>query len=62
MPSYNPLFGHLLVTYSVLSKIPSDAHPTYLPDQPRHKYPEMGSVFDIDLWPFNSPILFVMAP
>ena len=62
MPPYNSLFGHLLVTYSVLSKIPSDAHPTYLPDQLRRKYPEMGPVFYVDLWPFNSPILFVESP
>lgn len=62
MPPHNPLFGHLLVIYSILSKIPSDAHPLYLPDQLRRKYPEMGPVFYVDLWPFNSPILFVESP
>lgn len=62
MPLHNPLFGHLLETYSVLSKIPSDAHPLYLPDQLRRKYPEMGPVFYVDLWPFSTPILFVESP
>lgn len=62
MPPYNPLFGHLLVTHDVLSKIPSDAHPLYLPDQLRRQYPDMGPVFYVDLWPFSNPILFANSP
>lgn len=62
MPPYNPLFGHLLVVYSVLSKIPGDAHPLYLPDQLRRKYPDMGPVFYVDIWPFTAPILFANSP
>lgn len=62
MPPYNPLFGHLLEVRSVLSKIPSDAHPLYLPDQLRRKYPDMGRVFYLDMWPFSTPILFAESP
>ena len=62
MPPYHTLFGHLLVMRSVLSKIPSDAHPLYLPDQLRREYPDMGPVFYVDLWPFSSPILFADSP
>lgn len=62
MPPHNPIFGHLLVVYSILSKLPSDAHPLYLPDQLRRKYPDMGPVFYVDLWPFNSAILFANSP
>lgn len=62
MPPYNPLFGHLLEARSVLSKIPSDAHPLYLPDQLRRKYPDMGRVFYLDMWPFSTPILFAESP
>lgn len=62
MPPHSPLFGHLLVVYDILSKLPSDAHPLYLPDQLRRRYPDMGPVFYVDLWPFNTPILFANSP
>jgi cytochrome P450 len=62
MPPHNPLFGHLLEVYSVLSNLPSDAHPLYLADQLRRKYPDMGPVFYVDLWPFHSPFLFANSP
>lgn len=45
MPSYNPLVVHLLVVYSILSRIPSDAHSQYLAGQLRRKYLDMNSVF-----------------
>lgn len=62
MPPHNPLFGHLIVAQKILSQIPNDAHPLYLPDQLRRQYPDMGPVFYVDLWPFSSPILFVDSP
>lgn len=62
MPPYNSLFGHLLEIYSILFKLSSDAHPLYLADQLRRKYYHMGSVFYVDLWPFNRLILFVNFP
>ncbi len=62
MPPYNALFGHLLEVRSILSNIPSDAHPLYLPDQLRRKYPDMGRVFYLDMWPFSTPILFAESP
>ena len=58
MPPYYLLLGHLPVVYSILSKLPSDAHALYLADQPARKYAEMGPVFYVDLWPFHPPILF----
>lgn len=62
MPPYNPLFGHLLEARGILSKIPNDAHPLYLPDQLRRKYPDMGRVFYLDMWPFINQILFAESP
>ena len=62
MPPYNPVLGHLLLAHNILSKIPSDAHPMYLQDQLRRKYPDMGPVFYLDLWPFSSPFLFAGSP
>lgn len=62
MPPHHPIFGHLLVARDILSQFPSDAHPLYLPVQIRRKYPEVGPVFYIDLWPFSDPILVVASP
>lgn len=62
MPPHNPIFGHLLVLARVMSKIPKDAHPHYLPDQLRQAYPEMGPIFYLDAWPFTTLILVVASP
>lgn len=62
MPPYNLFLGHLPVVYSILSKLPSDAHPLYLADQLTRKYLDMGPVFYVDLWPFYPPILFANSP
>lgn len=58
MPPYHPIFGHLLEVGDIYSSIPPDAHPLYLPDQLRRKYPNMGPVFYVDMWPFAQPFLF----
>lgn len=62
MPPHHPIFGHLLVAKDILSQFPSDAHHLYLPVQIRRKYPEVGPVFYIDLWPFSDPFLVVASP
>lgn len=62
MPPYNPILGHLLVAKDILSSIPDDAHPMYITDQLRRKYPDMGPVFYFDMWPFSIPMLFAQSP
>ena len=62
MPPHHPLFGHLLVARDILSTFPKDAHPLYFPVQIRRKYPEVGPLFYIDLWPFSDPFLVVASP
>ncbi|MCJ1360576.1 MAG: hypothetical protein MMC33_010584 [Icmadophila ericetorum] len=58
MPPYHPIFGHLLEARNIYSTMPPDAHPLYLPDQLRRKYPSIGPVFYVDMWPFTQPFLF----
>ncbi|MCJ1471804.1 hypothetical protein MMC13_000445 [Lambiella insularis] len=62
MPPLNPVFGHLLVLASIMSKLPKDAHQHYLPDQLRRTYPEMGPIFYIDAWPIITFTLVVASP
>ena len=62
MPPLNPVFGHLFVLASVMSKLPKDAHQHYLPDQLRRTYPDMGPIFYIDAWPIISLTLVVASP
>ena len=62
MPPVHPIFGHLLVIYRILSKLPQDAHPHYLPDQIRRAMPELGPIFYIDAWPFLTLTLVVASP
>lgn len=62
MPPHHPVFGHLLVAQDVMSKLPSNAHPQYLPAQVRRKYPDVGPVFYLDMWPFSLPILVGSSP
>ena len=62
MPPHHPLFGHLLLANDLLSKLPRDAHPSYLPGLIRQAVPDVGQVFYLDLWPFNRPMLVVSSP
>lgn len=62
MPPVNPVLGHLLILARILSKLPKDAHPHYLPDQLRRAYPEMGPIFYIDGWPFMTFTLVLASP
>ena len=62
MPPHHPVFGHLLLAKDLLSKIPPDAHPTYLPGLIRQAFPDIGHVFYLDMWPFARPLLIVSSP
>ncbi len=62
MPPHHPIFGHLLFAANLLSKLPPDAHPSYLPDLIRRAVPQVGQVFYLDMWPFSRPILVVSSP
>lgn len=62
MPPVHPVFGHLLICYRVMSKLPKDAHPHYLPDQIRRAMPDLGPLFYLDAWPFLTSMLVVASP
>ncbi|KAL8893741.1 MAG: hypothetical protein Q9192_004975, partial [Flavoplaca navasiana] len=62
MPPHPPVFGHLLITNSALSELPRDAHAHYLPSQLRLKYPSLGPVYYLDMWPFAPPFLVATSP
>lgn len=62
MPPHHPVFGHLLVAKGVMSELPGNANPQYLPGQVSRKYPDVGPVFYLDMWPFTLPILVVASP
>ncbi|KAL8725778.1 MAG: hypothetical protein Q9166_007143 [cf. Caloplaca sp. 2 TL-2023] len=62
MPPHNPVFGHIFVLADVMSKLPKDAHPHYLPDQLRRRYPALGPIFYLDAWPFITLTLVVASP
>jgi sterigmatocystin biosynthesis cytochrome P450 monooxygenase len=62
MPPHHPVFGHLLIAQDVMSKLPSKANPQYLPGQVKRRYPDVGPVFYLDMWPFSLPILVVASP
>jgi sterigmatocystin biosynthesis cytochrome P450 monooxygenase len=62
MPPHNFLFGHIFVVTSLLSQLPKDAHPFYIPDQVRRNYPDLGQNYCLDLWPFAAPMLVLASP
>ena len=62
MPPHHPIFGHLLVANTALSNLPRDAHAHYLPSQIRLKYPSLGPVYYLDMWPFAPPFLVATSP
>lgn len=62
MPPHNPIFGHILVTNGVVSKLPADASTGYIPAHVRRATPGLGPVFYLDNWPFSAPILVIASP
>lgn len=59
MPPHRPIFSHLFVLASIMSK---DAYATYLADQLRRAYPDMGPIFDLDPWALITLTLIVASP
>lgn len=62
MPPFHAIFGHLIILARIMSRLPKDAHPHYLPDQLRRAYPDMGPIFYVDAWPIASFMLVVASP
>ncbi|KAI4191576.1 MAG: hypothetical protein LQ348_003496 [Seirophora lacunosa] len=55
MPPWNPLVGHLYFCYKITLKLPTDAHPQYLPGMARRELPDLADGVDLvtmegDLW------------
>ncbi len=62
MPPYNPVLGHLPLARKIVSGLPKDAHPHYLPDMIRRAMPDLGPVYYLDLWPFGPQMLVIASP
>ena len=62
MPPYHPILGHLILSRSILSQLPSDVHQHYLPGLIKRKYPDLPPTFYLDNWPFATPMLVVTSP
>jgi len=62
MPPHHAIFGHIFVLARIMSKLPKDAHPHYLPHQLRREYPDLGPIFYLDAWPFITLTLVVASP
>lgn len=45
MPPYDPVLGHLASAFQIMSRLPKDAHPHYLPDMIRRELPNPGPVY-----------------
>ena len=61
MPPHHPVLGHLLLAKNLLSKLPPDAHPSYLPSLVRREFPDVGHAFYLDMWPINRALLVVSS-
>lgn len=62
MPPWHPLWGHLHLARDILGKLPPGAHAHYLGEQIRKRYPDVGEVYYLDLWPFSTPFLVITSP
>lgn len=62
MPPHHPVFGHLLLAKDILFQVPRNIHPTYVPGLIKRAFPDIGSVFYLDMWPFAAPILVASSP
>ena len=45
-----------------MAGLPPDVNGQYIPIAIRRRYPHVGNVFYIDLWPFDTPILVTASP
>ena len=62
MPPYHPILGHLILSRSILSQLPSHVHGHYLPGLIKRKYPDLPPTFYLDSWLFTTPMLVVTSP
>ena len=62
MPPHHPLFGHLLLTIRIMSRLPRDVNSHVLPHQVQLEIPDIGPIFYMDLWPLGPPMLIVASP
>ncbi|PGH13918.1 hypothetical protein AJ79_03333 [Helicocarpus griseus UAMH5409] len=62
MPPHHPLFGHLLVAWKMVKRLPPDAHLLLMANQVRQAYPHLDTAFYFDTWPFSPPSLWVISP
>ena len=64
MPPHSVIFGHLLVYAKIAARlgIPADMHGHCMPTLIRKVYPDLGSVFYLDFWPFGMQFLVVGDP
>jgi len=61
MPPWNPILGHLSLTSKLLRTLPPRCHSHYLPEAIHERFPELGPIFYLDLWPFSKPLLVVTS-
>ncbi|KAI4131247.1 MAG: hypothetical protein LQ338_001341 [Usnochroma carphineum] len=62
MPPHHPIFGHLLVVNNILSELPRAAHAHYLPSRIHRRYPDLGPIYYLDMYPFAPPFLVCVSP
>lgn len=44
MPPHHLIFGHILVTASILATLPSDPHGHFIADSMRRRFPDLGPI------------------
>ena len=54
--------GSLLAMKDVMADLPADMNAQYIPISVRRKYPEVGTLYYLDNWPFVEPMLVVATP
>ena len=61
MPPYNPILGHLGLAARIVGTLPSDAHGHYLASEIKILYPELPSIFYLDIWPTGPPLIVITS-
>ncbi|KAL9628282.1 MAG: hypothetical protein Q9204_005985 [Flavoplaca sp. TL-2023a] len=61
-PPWNPIFGNLPTFGKAAAAFPPLAHPHAFPHWIRQQYPELPSVFYVDIWPVGDSMLVILDP
>ncbi|KAL8685884.1 MAG: hypothetical protein Q9218_007489, partial [Villophora microphyllina] len=61
-PPWHPIFGNLITMGKAAAAYPPNTHPHMYPHWLRKQFPELGSVFYIDVWPVAAPMLIILDP